>query len=243
MKSRVIHGVIVVLTLVLISVICPGRAAAETGYVSDRLILTMRDGPGKEFKIQRSIPSDTQVTILETKDNYFRVRIKTGEVGWVESQYITWEVPARLMVGRLEQKIKEMEERQKALMDDKAPLEQELNQVRSEYGKKVTDLEALLKKSRAEKKMADAELKQAVARYDALASRSEDVVTVMDEQERLQKENERLTRELARLGAEGEDSLKTGMIKWFLAGAGALLAGWLMGRSMGSRRRQRGLLG
>ena len=240
MRPNVIYGVIVVLSLTFLFGELPVLAEQKTGYVTDMLILTMRGGPGKEFRVQRALRSDTQVTILEEKGDYFKVQLKNGEQGWVDSQYITMEIPARMVIGQLEQKITVLEKQHKKMLTDQTPLEQKLDRLKTEYEKKVSALEIVLKEARVEKNKAVTALEEIKARYETLVRQSENVVTVMDDNNRLQKENSRISKQIQILGGDNEKQLKTGMIKWFLAGAGALLAGWLIGRSMGGGQRKGG---
>ena len=52
-----------------------------TGYVSDQLLITLRQGKGNQYKIIRTLKTGTPMEILERGDTYFRVRTQRGEEG------------------------------------------------------------------------------------------------------------------------------------------------------------------
>jgi SH3 domain protein len=48
--------------------------------------------------------------------------------------------------------------------------------------------------------------------------------------------NEKLSSKVQLLNAENSELKRTGMIKWFLAGGGVLLFGWIIGRISRKKR-------
>ena len=79
-------------------------AAAETMYVSDQLLITLRRGKSTEHKILNTLKTGTPLEILdrEEKDNYVKVRLQSGEEGYVLSQYLTNDTPKLVLISRLE---------------------------------------------------------------------------------------------------------------------------------------------
>jgi len=65
------------------------------------------------------------------------------------------------------------------------------------------------------------------------------VVEITDERDRLKKENVKLTSTVRELTEENTDLNRNQSVRWFLAGAGVLLFGWLIGRI--SRKKRAGL--
>lgn len=49
----------------------PPVSSAKNGWVSDMLVLTFRQGPGINYTVERSLPSNTPVTILDEKKRFF----------------------------------------------------------------------------------------------------------------------------------------------------------------------------
>ena len=65
-------------------------AQARTVWVDDQLYLPVRSGAGTQYRIiENALPSGTPLEVLETGDNYTRVRTPKGTEGWVASQYLS----------------------------------------------------------------------------------------------------------------------------------------------------------
>lgn len=75
--------------LLLLSVLAMAASAQqEERWIHDELRVDMRTGPSFEYRITRFLSSGTPVTVLETRDDWIRVRSGDQE-GWVQSQYTT----------------------------------------------------------------------------------------------------------------------------------------------------------
>ena len=98
---------------------------AETGYVSDMLILSLREGPGRQYNILSTLRSNTAVEILEKQGNYFKVKTEPGDIGWVERRYITPELPKTITIERLQEKIETLAQQKEALNGANAELQKE----------------------------------------------------------------------------------------------------------------------
>jgi len=82
-----------------------GSAAAETRYVVDKLIITMRSGQSTQHKIIRHLPSNTKLEILEAGEKYSLARGPGGKEGWVLNQYITSTPTAKLQLATAQNKL------------------------------------------------------------------------------------------------------------------------------------------
>lgn len=214
------------------------QQSEEEGYVSDMLLLTVRKGPGKNYNVIRTIRSDTPVYILEKEDRYARVRLEDGTTGWVESQYITFEPPESKTIAKLETRVENLQARVKELSGEKEPLEKKIAGLKEQYEKKIQNLEAELEKVKKDRAQAESKLARVEKKYNDLVEKSDNVTKAFEENKRLKKKTESLSRKLEVLEKQNKDLLKTGMIKWFLAGAGVLLLGWLVGKSISKSKRK-----
>ena len=148
------HPPLAVAALLTLSI---SSAAAETRYVSDELVITVRSGESSQHQILRTIKSGTQMKLLEShkETGYSRIRLNDGTEGWVLSQYLTATpvtkqrlTTARRELSHAKQKIKtlseqikqtqyelsESEQRGQALLKQTEALEREVTHIRNIAG-------------------------------------------------------------------------------------------------------------
>lgn len=119
----------------------PVALAQDVRYVSDTNTVPLRSGAGNEFRIvHRGIPSGTRLTVARTSSDGVWSEITTdrGTSGWIRSQYLMTEKPAKLKLdAAIEQAAKAME-KSKALAEElqtvKAERAQLLGQINATGG-------------------------------------------------------------------------------------------------------------
>jgi len=77
----------------------PMLAAAETGYVTDRLMLGLHQAEDTSDRPFRSLESGTRFEVLSRDRLYARVRLEDGTEGYVKAAYVVYEPPAKLIVN------------------------------------------------------------------------------------------------------------------------------------------------
>ena len=186
--------------------------AAETRYVTDHLIITLRSGQGKQYQVLKTLPSGTPLEILETtEDGYSRVRTPDGIEGWVLSRYLSEEPIAR---DRLAKAQKQLER----LQADNRKLRSQVTELR----KKAAELEAERDRLRSENRKLAGELKH----LKQVAAKPIE----LEEQNRiLKQQNVSLEKELQLVRQENQVLQNSTQRDWFIAGAGVLLGGILLG--------------
>jgi SH3 domain protein len=210
----------------LIILIAASTAYAETRYISDYLIVTVRSGKGNQYKILETLPTGTPVEIIEEDQAYAKVTTPNGTTGYIRQQYLTAETPKATQIKNLEQQL--------------ADLQQEMEQSRAKTASQlrtVGDKEQKLNDLTEQLQQSQRELKQVKADYSELREKSENVVNLASENEQLIEENNKLNSELVILREENRNFHRSNMIQWFLAGAGVFFGGWLIGKV--SRKKQR----
>lgn len=219
----------------------PAFAAAETVFVSDQLVITFRQGKSTEHKILKTLKTGTPMEVLERVegDSYVKVRLESGEEGYVLAQYLTDETPKALVISRLEKQLEKIREQLARAEAKLADSSRELNAVQEMQNRKEGELTASLDELNQALTQTKEELRTVTEKHDTLLANSGKVVEIADERDRLKKVNEKLSTEVRSLTAEKTDLLRTGAIKWFLAGGGVFLLGWMIGKI--SRKKQRGL--
>lgn len=77
----------------------PMLAAAETGYVTDRLMLGLHQAEDTSDRPFRSLESGTRFEVLSRDRLYAHVRLEDGTEGYVKAAYVVYEPPATLIVN------------------------------------------------------------------------------------------------------------------------------------------------
>lgn len=189
-------------------------------YVSDILKLTLRTGPSIENKILAVIDSGQMMEVVEFGDEWSRVQLPNGKEGWVLSRYLTPNETNNIKLQRLETK-------HKNLMVQASELLEENNRLQAENKKLSTEFEANQKQ--LVKTRTDYEtLKADASEFLTLKTRYESAASQLAEQTA---KAEKLEEQLTRL------EMYT-YIKWFLAGSGVLIVGFLIGYSSKRQRRR-----
>jgi len=202
----------VVLIVIGITALC----RAQTAYVSDMLILTFRKGPGPSYPLISALKSDTPLTIIEESNGYLKVALSSGEQGWVDKNYVVTDLPKAMIIEQLKKENAALEEKIRALTEQ--PDHAVMEQLKKENQVLIQNVETLK------------------SQYTALKCASTNITDTLEENKRLKTQNTSLPDTLAQPKGNYEFMFKTGMIKWFLAGVGVLLLGWVIGLSVSSRQ-------
>jgi SH3 domain protein len=208
----------------------PVASYGETRYVSDVLYISLRANPDPDASLITTLKSDTPLEVLEDNEKFLRVRTPDGTEGYVLSRYVTSALPKSRQIEQLRRE-------RDALEEKVAQLEQELQAGEASQAKPVAELEAKVATLEDQLEEAKRQLAAVRERYQALQKEAADVVAVVNDRDRLQIRNEQLNDEIDTLREQNSDLLRTGMIRWFLAGGGVFLVGWVAGKV--SRRKRR----
>jgi SH3 domain protein len=223
---------LIILSLFFFSLTC--HAQNKIGYVSDMLLLSFREGPGNNFSIIKTLKSNTPVEVLEDQNGFLKVKIENDETGWVKKQYIIFSIPKTMEIKQLKNKIKGLEEKTAKMEMINSSLEALVNSHKND-AQKLNSLEIALKN---EKTISVASLSESQKKYNSLIDKSRNINQIINENKMLSEEKKIYTAKLERLEEKNKSEFKTGMVYWFLAGAGILLFGWIIGHTVSLRRRQ-----
>ena len=187
-------------------------AQAETQYVSDHLIITVRTGQGAQFQVIKTVQSGEHVKVLEITDTgYTRIETTDGIEGWVRSQYLVEEPVAREKLVKAEDKLLRTRTALKTLKEKFVTLSKEHKLLSKTQAKLSTD-----------KKQLDSEF----ARLNKVAKKP----IMLDKQNRqLQTKNVTLEKDLQRLNQENHSLKDRSQREWFIAGALVLFGGIILG--------------
>jgi SH3 domain protein len=216
--------------MVVILTVPFGFVLADTRYVSDRLIISVREGQGKNDIILAHIKTGTSVEVLEEEGRYLRITTENGLTGWVQAQYIMPDRPKALIIKDLRNQINGLNKKIERLEKNQDSSSEKFSTIKKSYEKKVRGLEQALKVNQEASAKAKNEQIQINKKYANLLGKSKKTDELIGEIEKLKKINTKLDTENKNLKKPSKDFLNPIYAKWFLAGAGALLFGFMTGR-------------
>ncbi len=212
--------------MLVVSALAAVSAEAQTRYVSELIAVTVRRGPGIEYKIMKSLPTGAAVEFLEEEENYLKVRTKDGIEGYVLKQYVSAKLPKAYVIARLEKQLTQLQQRMadvakgaEAWKGEKGELQRQLADVQQAFNSEKAKHSSLAKQ------------------HQTLRDGVKNVAELLKERDRLKVENEKYAVDLAQLRQDNDDILRKAIVKWFLAGAGVLFLGWLIGKQSRTRKR------
>jgi len=86
-------------------VFLPLLAAAETGYVTDRLVLGLHQAEDTSDRPFRTLESGDAFEVLSRDRLYAHVQLPDGTQGYVKAAYVVYEKPARLIVSQTQAEV------------------------------------------------------------------------------------------------------------------------------------------
>jgi SH3 domain protein len=121
----------------LLTLLCANSfAQQDVRYISDQQYVPLRSGQGSEFRIiHRGLPSGTRLTIGEVSEEsgYTEVTTPNGTQGWIRSQYLVSEEPAKQRLARSRESFR-------ALQTEHSLLQKNLTAIKSSYDQEVSQL-------------------------------------------------------------------------------------------------------
>jgi len=228
---------LLVFGLILI-IIAPVFAHAETQYVSDNLIIMMRSGAGGDYKIIKTLKTGTPLQVLEDAGEYYRVKTKDGKEGWVLKRYITTDVPKPIIIAGLKRKIAKLKDSIEKLKGERAALKEDINSEKGLHKGEVKKLKRSLSEQNGRIYKLNRELHKTTKEYKKLLEDSANVIKVVSERDRLKKSNAGLIAGNTSLKKENKRLFWKRNIIYFLAGGFVFFIGWIVGQ-VSRRRRSR----
>jgi SH3 domain protein len=197
---------------------------AETMYVTDVLKLTLRSGPSTEHKILSVVESGQQIELLEPGEDWSLVRIANGKEGYVLTRYLMTDPTHNIRLERLQNKHKALMQQAATLLEENTRLKNEGRQLKS----KLDGNDKTLKKLRVD--------------YEKLKAGSAEYIELKEKYKTTSGQLAEQTKRAAALDEELRSIEINQYIKWFLAGSGVLLVGFIVGFSARRQRRRPSLL-
>ncbi|MEN8139784.1 MAG: TIGR04211 family SH3 domain-containing protein [Thermodesulfobacteriota bacterium] len=193
------------------------RAAGESHYITDVLVVNVRAEPDRAAKIINRVRSGNSIEVLEKgKDGFVRIVTPKGAEGWVADRFVTRQTPKIKTIAKLKEKTRQLEI---ALRQD------------NKGDMIVADKELVARLKKLETQLADSE-----GRYATIKEKADGVNEAYAMRDDLLSQQNDLQQKIAFLEDENDNLVQTGRILWFLAGFGVFSLGWIMGK-IGRRQR------
>jgi SH3 domain protein len=213
------------IVFIVICVMCFSAVGfAETRYVTDLLKLPLRTGPSTEYKILALVESGQQVEVVEPGESWSMVRLQNGKEGYVLNRYLVARPTSAVQLAELQSKYTALRQQANTLIEENNRFKEENKTFKSSLDSNQKAFEKLDTEYK--------DLKAGAAEFLSLKKKYQEVSTKLAEQT---KRANTLDKELS--GLEMNQ-----YIKWFLAGSGVLLVGFIIGFSAKRGRRRPSLM-
>jgi SH3 domain protein len=197
---------------------------AQTMYVSEDCEITVRTGASIEHRIIAMLKPGANVEVLEAGDEWTQVRTAGGKEGWMLSRYLTSREPSALTLERTENKVQQLTAQQEEILEKNAALEADNQRLESTLANTRASLERVSKE------------------HETLKKDSADYLQLKAQHEKATRELTEIKGKAGKFEEESQRLLRNQSIKWFMAGAGVLSLGFIIGFVSKRQRRRSSLL-
>jgi len=97
-------------TALLLLIVLPFAAVAETAYITDNLRLGLHQAADTSDRAFRTLESGQELEIISRGRNYANVRLPDGVQGHVKAAYLVFEKPAKLIVAETQTAIEKLQQ-------------------------------------------------------------------------------------------------------------------------------------
>lgn len=135
----------IIALIILLSVTT--QVIAEKRYVTDRILLGIHTEADETSTVITSVPSGTELEVLETTNGFVKIKLKDGTEGWVNSGFVMKNTPSTrkydVLAHQYEQTTQELDE----IKADHAKVKKELQTRRDQVSNANTLIRELKKRN------------------------------------------------------------------------------------------------
>jgi SH3 domain protein len=212
-----IAGVVVAIGVCLAGLAGVGRA--ESVYVTDSLKFSVRAEPGNEQKSVGLVESGQMLELLKPGETWSLVQLPNGAQGYLLSRYLTEQPPARHRFEQVQEKNRNLTQQAAGLLEENTRLKAENEKLAAAAGGHQRETDAVRRD------------------FEAFKKDVADVAALKDRLETLSAELDSKNKEIEALHLKSTPIFQDINLYWFLAGAGVLFVGLLIGFSLKRQRR------
>ena len=241
MRRMVVGKTILVMLFIVAFIVSasPTSVFADTRYVSDRLIISVRDGQNQDAAVLGYIETGAPVDVLEEKDDFLKIRTENGIEGWVRAQYIVSAKPRVLIIEDLKNDIKALKEEYENIKNGQDASSNTLLKTKKMYQDKIQELEEEVDINQKFAAKTKSDFIQLNKKYTNLLNHSKNAEELISQVDELKKLNAELNTQVKSLRKNRKNPLKSNRIQSFIAGAGILVFGFILGGSARKKKRTR----
>ncbi|MDO6424209.1 TIGR04211 family SH3 domain-containing protein [Saccharophagus degradans] len=224
LNTRTIRCLLICSALIA-SLATSSQVAAKTVYISDILYVPLRSGAGNQYRIiNSSMKSGTALTHLKDSEDGEWAFVRTGNSseGWIRSQYLVDEEPARDRLAKVQTELAKLKKQNASLAEEAKQLSQE---------------NASLKSSAS---AAMQEQSSAQSELERIRTLSEDAINLEKRYQDLLEKHQLLKTERDSLEAENEQLINSQELNFMFYGAGLLILGMLLAVILPMIKRKKG---
>ena len=210
---------------------------AETRYVSDLLIISIRQEQTDDSAIVGYIKSNTPVDVLEENDSFVYVKTPDNLVGWVKKKFLMSEKPKTMIIEELKRRIIDLED--KIILLQRNPETGTPEGNTEELQGKIDALQGDIEDQKQMVSKLENELRRANKKYGDLVAKNRQAPDLGEELQALKAKNQELGLALQKTKQKQQPSFFSSNNRWFLIGAGVLILGFIIGRSLRRKPRYR----
>lgn len=217
-------------------------ANAEDRQSVNAITVSLREGPGSQYKIVKSLPSDQSFEVLETVNDFIRIRTKDGTEGWLQDRTADAQAPEVIIDKNPNEKVDVPGSKQSdklSLTSGRVTAQHPDASIDSLPRKEFSEQPSA--KELMEIKKLQTELAEMTKQFEQLKADSEDAQQFTTENDKLKAELSAVQISMAQLQQTNISLAKNQNIFWFLAGGAVFFLGWLIGRSTIRRQRHSSL--
>ena len=148
---------IIILITLFLSIL--NSAMAEKRYVTDRILLGIHIEADEASTLIKSIPSGTELEVLDTAEGFIEIKLEDGTEGWVSSGFVMEQAPATRKYDVLAHEYEKTTQTLDKLKIDLAKKERELEVRRDQLSNANTSIKEY-KKRKNGKVVADPEIEK-----------------------------------------------------------------------------------
>ncbi len=212
-------------------------ALAETRYISDQLVVSLRELPQNGSATIVYLKTDTPVEVLEIGEEFLKVKTTNGEIGYIQKSYLTVDSPKTTTISRLTRENQGLEERVQEMEKRYSEVSSSGDEAKKKLLSELEDSRLQVDKLQKDLLKSNTELAERTQAYEGLKKNSENIIDITAERDQLRLSHAQLTAKATGLEEERKAFQKKETTEWFLAGAGVLLLGWIIGKFSKSRRK------